>query len=150
MKGNARQDIGLLILRIGLGMTMIYFGSQKMLGVFGGRGYVDTVDMFHTKMGVPIVLAHLAIYGEFLGGLGVLAGCLTSIASIGVACTMAVATYMNLRGPGQFASIFNGAIGADPSKLFFPAILFAAALSLLVTGPGAYSIDGKYFRKSKR
>jgi len=72
MKGIARADVGLFILRLGLGLTMLFFGSQKVFGLFGGYGYSATVSVFHDKMGIPIVLAHIGILGEFLGGGGVL------------------------------------------------------------------------------
>jgi putative oxidoreductase len=150
MKGNVRQDVGLLILRIGLGLTMLYFGSQKMLGVFGGHGYSATVNGMHSGMGIPIVFAHLAIFGEFLGGLGVLFGFLTIVASLGVACTMGVATYMNMRGPGTLSGIFTGSANADPSKLYFPAMLCALAVALMLLGPGGFSLDRKFFRKGKK
>lgn len=144
------MDVGVLILRLGLGLTMAFFGSQKMFGTFGGMGYVDTVGMMHKQMGIPVVFAHLAILGEFLGGLGVLCGLLTSVASFGVACTMSVATFINMKGGAALAAIFSGEHGADPSKLFFPAILCLAAVALMIVGPGKLSLDAKFFRQSKR
>ena len=129
---------------------MLFFGSQKMLGLFGGMGYAATVDMFHSKMGVPIPLAHLAIFGEFCGGLGLIFGLLTPIAAFGVACTMATATYMNMKTPGALSGIFTGATGADPSHLFFPASLFVAAVTIMILGAGAFSLDNRFFRKNKR
>ena len=151
MKGITRTDIGLLLLRLGLGLTLLYFGSQKALGVFGGMGYSNTVGMMHGKMGIPIVLANLAILAEFLGSLGVLTGLFSALASFGIACTMGVATYINMRGNGALLGLFTGAKGADPSKLFFPGSLCLVALVLLIMGPGKISLDNKFFlRKSKR
>jgi len=150
MKGIGRSDFGLLILRLGLGLAMVFFGSQKMFGLFGGMGYMQTVDMMHDKLAVPTVFAHLAILGEFLGGLGVLVGLLTSIASFGVACTMGVATFISMKGPGVLMGIFSGAKGADPSKLFFPGVLCLAAVALMIIGPGKISLDAKLFRQSKK
>ena len=129
---------------------MLYFGSQKMFGLFGGMGYAATVNMFHDKMGVPTPLAHLAILGEFLGGLGLIVGLVTPLAAFGVACTMATATYMNMRSPEAFSGLFSGAKGADPSKLFFPAMIFFASVTIMVLGAGGLSLDNKFFRKNKR
>jgi putative oxidoreductase len=150
MKGISRVDIGVLILRLGLGLTLTFFGAQKMFGVFGGMGYMPTVDMFHSKMGIPIVLSHLAIYGELLGGLGVLFGLLTPIASLGILSVMAVATTINMKAPGALNGIFLGTQGSDPSKLFFPGSLGLAAFGLMIIGPGKISLDAKLFRQSKR
>jgi len=141
----------MLILRLGLGFTLLFFGSQKVLGVFGGGGYSATLEMMHGKMGIPTVLAHLAILAEFLGSLGVIVGLLTSIASFGIACTMGVATYINVRGSGALSGIFSGAHGADPKGLFFSGGLCCFAIALLIMGPGKISLDNKLFlRKSKR
>lgn len=143
--------MGLLILRLGLGLTLLYYGSQKALGLFGGMGYSDTVSMMHGKMGIPVVLAHIAILAEFLGSLGVLAGFFSALANFGIACTMGVATYINMRGHGVFMGLFTGSKDADPSKLFFPGSLCLVALVLLIMGPGKISLDNKFFlRKSRR
>ena len=144
------KDVGLLVLRIALGLTMLYFGSQKVFGLFGGQGYGATVEMMNSKMGIPVVFAHLGILGEFAGGLGVLAGCLTRVAAFGVACTMAVATFISAKGPGVLGGIFSGSPGADASKLFFPAILCSVAISLIIMGPGLLSVDQKFIWKAKR
>lgn len=148
MKGITRADFGLLILRLGLGLSIAFFGSQKMLGVFGGNGYMPTVNMMHDKMQIPTVFAHLAILGEFLGGLGVVFGFLTPFASLGVACTMGVATYINMKGDDVLMKIFTGEKGADPSKLFFPGVLCLAALAILIMGAGKFSLDSLVFKKS--
>jgi putative oxidoreductase len=150
MKGITRADFGLLVLRLGVGLTMLFFGSQKMLGVFGGMGYMPTVNMMHDKMSIPTVLAHLAIFGEFCGGLGLIFGLLTPVASFGVACTMAVATYITMKPPGVFSAIFEGAKGADPSKLFFSSVLCCGAISLLIMGPGRFSFDSIIFKKKAK
>ncbi len=150
MKGLSRTDFGLLFLRIGLGLTLVFFGAQKMLGVFGGAGYMNTVTFMHGKLGVPTPLAHIAIFAEFFGGLGVLCGLITSVASLGIACTMAVAVYVNMRSPGVLLGIFEGDQGADPSKLFFPGSLCLTALTLLITGPGRIALDAKLFKRTTK
>ena len=147
MKGISRIDFGVLILRLGLGLTMVFFGAQKMFALFGGAGYNPTDKFLHTQVGAPTPLAHLAIFAEFLGGLGVIFGALTPLACLGVACTMGVATFFNVHDPSVLSGIFNGAQGADPSKLFFPGSLCLAAIALLILGPGKISLDAKLFKK---
>ena len=150
MKGSGREDFGLLILRVFVGLTMVFYGSQKMFGIFGGQGYGATVHWMHSQLFVPTWLAHLSIFAEFLGGLGLIVGALTPVAAFGVACMMAVATFANMRAPGVFTGIFTGASGADPSRLFFPLSLFAASVAIMMLGPGSMSADRRLFRKAKK
>lgn len=145
MKGNPRLDVGLLILRIGLGSILLIYGCQKMLGLFGGHGYAATISAF-TGMGIPAALVHLSIAAEFFGSLGLILGFLTPVAAFGVMCNMAVATFMNARRDGALAAAFQG----DPAKMssvFFPTALFFMALTLLILGGGRYTLDAKFFRK---
>jgi len=146
MKAKGRDDAGLLILRLGLGLVMLVFGCQKMLGIFGGMGFTATVSLFDEKMGIPPVFSFLAIAAEFFGSLGVLVGLGTPIAAFGLACTMAVATYISARGPGTLHDAFTK---GDPSHLLFPVMLFFASIAILILGPGNYSLDAKFFRRGR-
>jgi putative oxidoreductase len=148
MKGNGRLDAGVLILRIGLGLLFVFYGSQKMFPIFGGKGYVATVDSFIAS-GIPPVFAHLAIVAEFFGGLGVLFGLLTPIAAFGLACTMAVAAYRGARG-GALGGLLHNSGDANAQQFFFPFALFMMAVALMVIGSGRYSLDAKYFRRGGR
>jgi putative oxidoreductase len=132
----------LLILRLGLGLTMLIFGCQKMLGVFGGAGFSATVEMFDSKMGIPPVFTCLAIVAEFFGSLGVIVGLFTPIAAFGLTCTMAVATFTVAKGSGLHDALTTG----NPSGFVLPVIMFFAALSVMIMGPGAYSLDSRFFR----
>jgi putative oxidoreductase len=143
-----RTDVGLLILRIGLGLLFLFYGSQKMFGVFGGRGYSAQVESFIGN-GFPPLLAHLAILVEFLGGLALLLGFFTPAAALGLACVMAVATFQHMRQPDAWNLLFTSGKGADSSRFFYTFSLFVACLSLLVMGAGKISLDGKLFRGKK-
>ena len=148
MKGR-EVDLGLLILRIGLGMIMLFYGSQKMLGLFGGKGYGSTVAGFE-GMGIKPVFANLAIFGEFFGSLGVLFGALTRVAAFGIACTMAVAVYTKLKAPDALSNLLSSGKSEDASAIFFPAIIFFAAASLIFLGGGSFALDRALFSRTKR
>ncbi|MGV3617733.1 MAG: DoxX family protein [Fimbriimonas sp.] len=148
MKGNGRLDAGVLILRIGLGLLFVFYGSQKMFPIFGGKGYVATVDGFIAG-GIPPVFAHLAIVAEFFGGLGVLFGLLTPIAAFGIACTMAVAGFRAAKA-GALDGLLHNSGSANSQGFFFPFALFMMALAVMTLGAGRYSLDAKYFRKGGR
>ena len=137
-------DLGLLFLRLGVGCILIYFGCQKMVGMFGGQGFSHQIETFQ-KLGFPALLATLSIFAEFFGSLGLILGFFTRIAAFGVSCNMAVATWFVLKTPGAMDNIFKYGTPNEVGKIFFPLLLLFGALALLCTGAGRFSIDSKLF-----
>ena len=136
MRGSAR--IGVLILRITLGVIFVAHGAQKVLGWWGGLGFSGTIDAF-AKQGMPPALTVLVMIGEFFGGLGVLFGALTRIAALGPAIVMAGAIATVHWKNGFFLNWFNvpGRGHGIEANLAY----LAMALTLVFTGPGALAID---------
>jgi putative oxidoreductase len=137
MKNAKVGDFGWLVLRLGLAMVMVYHGSQKMFGAFGGPGLSTTLEMFQSKNGIPQWLGMLAIIAETFGGLGVGLGLLTRVAAFGVACTMGMAAYVTIKNSMEWSV----------SEL--PIILCCAAICLLANGAGQLSLDAVFFKKKK-
>jgi putative oxidoreductase len=144
----SRVDVGLLILRIGLGLLFLFYGSQKMLGVFGGRGYSAQVEAF-IGQGFPPLLAHLAILTEFLGGLMLLVGFFTPLAALGLTVMMSVATWKHMSTPNAWNLLANSGQSGDVSRFFYTFSLAVACLAVLIIGPGKISLDSKFFRGKK-
>src|SRR6202790_5901246 len=88
------NDTAPAILRLVLGVIFFAHGAQKMLGWFGGYGFSGTMSFFTGVMHIPAPFAFLAIAAEFFGGLGLIFGLLTRVASLGVFCNMVVAVAM--------------------------------------------------------
>ncbi len=143
--GEKSHDVGLLILRVGVGLILFYYGAQKALGVWGGFGFEATMNNFTSKMGIPAPLAFLAIAAELLGGLGLAVGLLTRIAAFGVFTTMMVAfsVHMNQSGLGVLAT----GDGAAVKDMAYPLILGLGALVFVLGGAGRFSIDALINRK---
>jgi putative oxidoreductase len=146
MKEVKRGDVGLLVLRIGLGLLMIFFGLQHIFGVFGGSGYSTTISNMNTNYGVHPVFANLAMAAELLGGIGILLGFVTALCAFAAACVWAVALYVNFMAPAAFGDLLNN---RDVPRLLFPFGPFMAALSILFSGAGKISLDSKLFRSGK-
>lgn len=146
------HDVGLLALRVGVGLTLAYYGAQKLLGVFGGFGFLATLDYFQQSLGVPRWLGALAVFSEFFGGLGLVFGALTRIAALGAVCTMAVATFVkarpealrNMVAPGEGVNAVQAS-----SEVFFPFVLLAASLAILAIGAGRLSLDAAFLGKGR-
>ncbi len=125
------QPLGLLTLRCAVGAIMLGYGYQK---VFGGlahyAGYVHS-------LGMPAWLGYVSAFTEFLGGLALIAGLLTRLASFGLAINLAVATKVKM-GSAHFLA---GGAGWE-----FPMIVGVACLALMFLGAGPISLDWVFFR----
>src|SRR6266852_2820411 len=93
---NTTGDPVITILRLVLGLLFFAHGAQKTLGWFGGYGFSGTMGFFTQGMHIPAPLAFLAIFAEFLGGIGLVIGLLGRVAAFGVACQL-----LGARGIGQ-------------------------------------------------
>jgi putative oxidoreductase len=121
---DGRAAWGLLVVRLVFGAALTLHGVQKMSSPFGWMG---------ADSSVPGVLQFLAFLSEFGGGLAILFGLLTPLASLGVAITMIVAMVM-VHASHPFVS------ASGPSKEG-AATYLAVALLMLLSGPGTLSLD---------
>lgn len=140
MKNLKSMDVALLVLRLFAGLTLLYFGSQKMLGVFGGKGFTPTIAMFEQNMGIPPPFAVCAIFAEFFGALGLVFGFLTRVAAFGFMSTMLVASYQHVKGLDLMAP-------ASFKDFTYPLLLAGMAAALLASGSGRISIDSHFAKK---
>ncbi|MFH8592498.1 DoxX family protein [Streptomyces rimosus] len=124
-------DIGLLVLRLAVGLTMAAHGAQKLFGWFGGGG-LDGTGQFFTASGYPSGKAMAVVAGlsETLGGLGLVLGLLTPLAGAALVGTMVNALGVKWGG-GFFA----------PEGVEYELLLTAGAAALTLTGPGRYAVD---------
>jgi putative oxidoreductase len=132
------NDIATTILRLVLGVIFFAHGAQKMLGWFGGYGFTGTMGFFTGVLHIPAVFAFLAIAAEFFGGLGLIFGLLTRVASFGVFCNMIVAVAMV---HGQFGFWMNWTGAQKGEGYEYHLLLLAAAAVLMIRGAGAASVD---------
>jgi putative oxidoreductase len=127
------MNIGLLILRAAIGLTLAVHGSQKLFGWFGGGGITGTgsvMEMLGFRPGrLHAILAGLT---EFGGGLFLAAGFLTPLAASAVIGVMTVAAVSAHWGKGFFLQ--NGGFE-------YTFVLAASALGIAFAGPGALSLD---------
>ena len=148
-KTDKLTDIGLLVLRIGLGAVLLYYGTRKVFPVFGSHGFQEQLAVWEMSRGIPKWLGVLAIVSEFAGSIGMIFGLLARLAGFGIACTMGTAFYFNAVKPGAWDQILSGN-GQVAASVFFPLTLMVLALGLTLTGPGAFSLDRRLFKKGKK
>ena len=135
---HTADDHTLMVLRIILGIVFFAHGAQKVLGWFGGAGFDQTFATFTQGLNIPAFFAVLAIAAEFLGGIGMLLGCLTRIAAFGIAVNMIVAVVLVHGRNG----LFMNWTGKQPGEGFeFHLLALAVAFLVIVRGAGAWSLD---------
>lgn len=136
---QTRDTWALLPIRLALGAIFIGHGGQKLFGWFGGYGPKGTIGYFQQALGVPPALTVLAILAEFFGGLGVLLGFLTRPAAAGIIAVMLMAIAKVHWGHGFF---LNWELKPERGHgIEMNLALIGMALTLLIAGGGAFSVD---------
>lgn len=131
-----RLDAALAVIRVVVGGTFMAHGAQKLF-VYGFGGVTGAF----AQMGVPLpgVMGPLVAFVEFFGGLALIVGLLTRLASLGLAATMIGAILL--------VHISNGFF--NPNGVEFPLSLLASTVALALAGAGAYSADAVLGRRTK-
>jgi putative oxidoreductase len=128
-----KEDIGLLILRISVGLTMIMHGMPKFLG---GSEVLTSVGHAISVYGIdkyPLIWGFAAATVEVFGGLLIILGLLFRSASVALFVVLLTAL-LSLKPQLTFAA-FGGYAHAF--------VLAGIFLSLILVGPGEYSFGGK-------
>lgn len=129
------MEVGLLLLRLAVGVIIAAHGAQKLFGAFRGHGLAGTAGFLESlgfRPAHPHAWAVAVAVAEFGGGLLLALGWLTPI------------------GAGAVIAVMVGAIAAvHVAKGFFvtnggmeyPLVIAAAVTALAFTGPGQLSVD---------
>lgn len=130
-------NIGLLIIRLVIGVLFIGHGAQKLFGWFGGYGLKGTGGWFVSiGMKPGVTMAILAGLAEFIGGLLFALGLLTPLAGILIAGTMLMAI-IKVHAPNGLWATANG--------YEYNLTLLAVAIGIALIGPGQYALDALLF-----
>lgn len=128
---NRDIDLGLLLLRIGIGVMMLFHGISKLLNGVGG------VEQMLETSGLPTFLAYGVFIGEIIAPLFIIFGIGTRIAALVFAVNMIVAVIMAHSGDILSLNITGG------WAIELPALYFFGALTLVFTGGGKYALSRK-------
>ncbi len=129
------MDIGLLILRVVLGLVIAGHGAQKLFGWFGGPGVKGTGGFLASRgFHPPTVWASIGGLSEFGGGLLFAAGLLSPLGAIGIGTVMLTA----------ITSFHWPKVWAQEGGFEYPLVNLAVAVAVGIAGPGAYSLDAAF------
>jgi putative oxidoreductase len=131
-------DRVIAMIRIVLGVVFFAHGAQMALGWFGGAGLESTVRTIRENLHFPEPLALLSVAAQFLGGLGLIVGLLSRVASFGIAIVMSVALFVVHRKFGFFMNWFGEKQGHG---IEYHVLVLALGLTVMIRGAGAFSLD---------
>ncbi|MBP3964585.1 DoxX family protein [Paenibacillus lignilyticus] len=129
--------LGLLIIRVVIGLLFIGHGAQKLFGWFGGYGPKGTggwMESIGMKPGV--LMAVLAGLMEFVGGALFAAGLFTPLAAALIALTM-LGAIVKVHGKNGLWVTANG--------YEYPLVALAVVVGVAFAGAGSYSLDALLF-----
>ncbi|MDQ0297747.1 putative oxidoreductase [Salibacterium salarium] len=130
-------SIGLLFIRVVIGVSFAAHGTQKLFGWFGGHGLKATGGFFDSigiKPGYTMAL--LAGLAEFAGGLLFAFGLFTPVAGILIAITM-IGAIVKVHGQNGFWATEGG--------YEYNLMLLVIGIGFVFTGGGLYSLDALLF-----
>ncbi|OAB40829.1 DoxX family protein [Paenibacillus glacialis] len=125
--------LGLLIIRLVVGLSFMAHGAQKLFGWFGGYGPKGTggwMESIGMKPGV--VMAVMAGIMELMGGLMLASGLFTVIGAVFIVATM-LGAIVKVHGPNGYWATANG--------YEYNVLLIAVSVGLALIGAGDYSLD---------
>jgi putative oxidoreductase len=134
--GSPRQiDAGIALVRVLTGVVFAAHGAQKVFTMG-----LPAVTGFFTQAGIPLpsLSALLVSYVELCGGILLIFGLLTRVAAFLLAC--------NMVGAIMFVHVTKGFF--LPEGYEFALTLLVSTIALELTGPGAYSIDARFWPRA--
>ncbi|NBD26980.1 DoxX family protein [Paenibacillus glycinis] len=126
------MDLGLLLIRVVIGLLFVGHGAQKLFGWFGGYGPKGTggwMDSVGIKPGVA--MAVLSGLMELVGGLLFGAGLLTTVGAVLIGLTM-LGAIVKVHGKNGVWSTANG--------YEYPLVVLVVVVGVALVGAGAYSL----------
>jgi putative oxidoreductase len=128
------MELGLLVLRIVVGLLFMGHGAQKLFGLFGGHGLAGTAGFFEQGLGLRPGKVHATGAGaaEFFGGLLLALGLLTPLAAAALIATMTVAI---------ITVHWSKGVWSTEGGYEYNAVLMAVAFAVTAAGPGKWSLD---------
>lgn len=127
-----------LILRLTAGLIMLPHGLQKLMGMFGGFGYKNTMTYFTETMKLPWLIAVGIIWLESFGAILLIAGFLTRLWAVAFIILMVGAIITTNARHGFFMNWFGTQAGEGYE---YHLLFIGICLALLITGGGSWSVD---------
>lgn len=129
------------------GLSCSRTGPKKCWAGLAALGLAVTMQFFTGMAHIPAFLAVLAILAEFLGSIFLILGVLTRLAALAITTNMLVAV-STIHVHNGFFMNWSGQQKGEGMEYFIYAI--AVGLTLIITGPGRFSLDAQLAGKEER
>ena len=126
------RETGLLLLRLGVGLTVLQAGLQK---AFDFSTFVQSLA--DSGWRAEHIATLMVTSAEILGGLALILGILTPLAAMAVLAAMIDAWAITVSTGPIWSAPFN-----------FPFVVGTGAAALLFTGAGRYSLDERLWARA--
>lgn len=144
--------VGLLVLRVVLGAVLTVHGAHDLFGVFEGPGIghggLSARSTYMESLGVapPMLFAIVDAVVRFGGGLMLIVGAMTRPVAVLVAASNALLLWKDAARWGFFLNWTSDPVRGHGME--FLLLVIAALVSLFLTGPGEWSVDGFRHREA--
>ncbi|NDJ89015.1 DoxX family protein [Mycolicibacter kumamotonensis] len=132
------QDLGLLILRVGLGVLLVAHGLRQLFGWWGGQGLTGfRSSIADAGYQHADILTYAAGGGQIAAGLLLVLGLFTPLAAAGALAYLinGVLAGVSSQSQGRFDFFL-------PDGHEFHLMLILVATAIVLVGPGRYGLDG--------
>lgn len=125
------NDIGKLLLRLTVGILMLFHGVEKIIHGIGGIKHLTV------SAGLPEFVAYGVYVGEVIAPIFIILGLYARVASLFLAVNMMMAIFLAY-GKGLFAIGQHGALVSE-----LPLFYLLLSISIFLLGSGKYAVNAK-------
>ncbi len=132
------QDLGLLILRAGLGVLLVAHGLQKLFGWWDGQGLTGFKNaLSDAGYQHANILTYVGAGGQIVAGVLLVLGLFTPLAAGGALAYLinSVLAGVSAQTDGRLSFLF-------PGDHEYQIMLVVVAVAIVLVGPGRYGLDG--------
>jgi uncharacterized membrane protein YphA (DoxX/SURF4 family) len=130
--------ICLLLMRVVVGVIMIYYGVQNVFALMGGDGFTSSSQQFADVFGAELYVGKAAMVGQLAAGVLLVFGLFTRYAATVIG---ALAFVVAVQGAPE--SLVR-TTSADPlAAVGFPTCLVVMSFVLIFLGGGLLSLDSR-------
>ncbi|MGE2690631.1 DoxX family protein [Mycolicibacterium pulveris] len=132
------QDLGLLLLRVAVGVLFITHGLQKAFGLWGGPG-LDGWKAELATMGFQYsdILTYVATFGQIAAGVLLILGLFTPVAAAGALAYLVTGVLAEAMTAHEEARLASFLTDGHEYQVF----LAVAVAVIILVGPGRYGLD---------
>lgn len=130
MGSDLSADVGKLIMRLALGVLILFHGIAKV------TGGIASIEGMVTSVGLPAILAYGVYLGEVVGPILLILGFYARVGAVLIAANMLFA--IGLAHLGQLSQFTQ----TGGWQLELQGMFLFTAIALVLIGPGRFSIKG--------